>query len=79
MQVYPRCTEIEEHIRKVVFDKDLEEAVAEIFRKQWNRLYSPLYAAAWLLEPQSRSTAVGNEVMHLSRCHCGVTRSNYLY
>ena len=68
MQVAPRCAKIYKHIENVGLEKDLEEAVCEIFWSQWDKLLSPLHYAACLLEPQSRSAADGYKVMHGLSC-----------
>ena len=66
MQVYPMCAQIEQHIRNVGLDKDLEESVAKIFRDRWDKMHSPLHAAAYMLEPQFRKAAFDPKVMHLT-------------
>ena len=62
MQVYPMCAQIEQHIRDVGLDKDVQEAVSKIFWERWDKMHSPLHAAAYMLEPQFRKAAFGREV-----------------
>ena len=62
MQVYPICAQIQQHIRKVGLDKDLEEEVYNIFEDRWNKMHSPLHSAAYMLEPQFRDATFGREV-----------------
>jgi len=66
MQVYPMCAQIEQHIKDVGLEQELQDAVAKIFRDRWNKMHSPLHAAAYMLEPQFRSAAFGREVIQLS-------------
>ena len=66
MQVYPMCAQIQQHIKTVGLDKDLEESVAKIFLARWNKMHSPLHAAAYMRKPQFRLAAFDKEVMHLS-------------
>ena len=58
------CAQIEQHIKSMGLEKDLEDSVAEIFRDRWNKMHSPLHSAAYMLEPQFRNTAFGPEVIH---------------
>ena len=37
MHVAPRCAKIYKHIENVGLEKDLEEAVCEIFWSQWDK------------------------------------------
>lgn len=60
------CAQIQQHIKDVGLDKDLEESVSEIFLERWNKMHSPLHAAAHMLEPQFRTAAFDKTVMHLS-------------
>ena len=62
VQVYPMCAQIEQHIKNVGLDKNLEEAVSKIFRERWDKMHSPLHAAAYMLEPQFGNAAFGREV-----------------
>ena len=66
------CAQIQQHIRKVGLNKDLEEAVSKIFEDRWNKMHSPLHAAAYMLEPQFRDAAFGREVSPIQYMHiCG--------
>lgn len=58
------CAQIEQHIMDVGLEKDLQESVSKIFRDRWDKMHSPLHAAAYMLEPQFRNTIFGREVMH---------------
>lgn len=76
MQVYPMCAQIEEHIKAVGLDNDVQEAVSKIFRERWDKMHSPLHAAAYMLEPQFRNAAFGREVM--PSLSCTLTRNCFL-
>ena len=60
------CAQIEQHIRDVGLNKDLEDSVAMIFRDRWDKTDSPLHSAAYMLDPQIRPAALNKQVMHLS-------------
>ena len=60
------CAQIEQHILDVGLDKEVEEAVAKIFRERWDKMHSPLHSAAYMLKPQFRGAVFGREVMHSS-------------
>ena len=53
------CAQIEEHIKDVGMDKEVKDAVANIFRERWDKMHSPLHAAAYMLEPQFRQSVFG--------------------
>lgn len=57
------CAQIQDHIKAVGMDSDLQKAVSDIFLERWNKMHSPLHAAAYMLEPQFRSTDFGREVI----------------
>ncbi|CAL8465879.1 g5415 [Coccomyxa elongata] len=61
-KVYPMCAQIEEHIKAVGLDDNVQESVSKIFRERWDKMHSPLHAAAYMLEPQFRNAAFGREV-----------------
>ena len=56
------CAQIQQHIRDVGLDKDLEDSVWTIFTERWNKMHSPLHAAAYMLEPQFRNAHFGREM-----------------
>ena len=41
----------------------MRECVCKIFRERWDKMHSPLHAAAYMLEPQFRNATFGREVM----------------
>ncbi len=66
MQVYPICAQIEQYIKDVGLNKDLEKSVAKIFRERWDKMLSPIHSAVYMLEPQFGLAAFNRKVVHLS-------------
>ena len=62
MQVYPTCLQVEDHILNFDTDPALKQKVGEIFRDRWEKMHSPLHAAAFVLEPEFMMTEFEQEV-----------------
>lgn len=56
------CLQIDRHIKRIGLNQDLLASTLGIFREQWNLLHTPLHAAAYVLEPQFKSAALGRGV-----------------